>query len=68
MLTLGIDVIILGVFGLILVVVSGIICALLKVTDETGNAVITSSFFTAFLMICAYCLTIKALEFLFGAM
>ena len=68
MLTLGIDVIILGVFGLILVMVSGIICALLRVTDEMGNAVITSSFFTAFLMICAYCLTIKVLEFLFGAM
>ncbi len=68
MLVLGIDVIILAVFGFVLVIVSGIICALLKVTDEMGNAVIASSFFTAFLMVCAYCFTIKALEFLFGAM
>lgn len=68
MLVLGIDVIILAVFGLILVIVSGVICALLKVTNEMGNAVITSSFTTAFLMICAYCLTMKVLEFLFGAM
>lgn len=68
MLVLRIDIIILAVFGFILVVVSGVICALLKVTDETGNAVIASSFLTSFLMICAYAATIKVLEFLFGAM
>lgn len=68
MLVLGIDVIILAVFGLVLVIASGIICALLRVTDEVGNAVIASSFCTAFIMVCAYCFTIKALEFLFGAM
>ena len=68
MLVLGIDVIILAVFGLVLVLVSCVICALLRVTNEMGSAIITSSFFTAFLMVCAYCLTIKVLEFLFGAM
>lgn len=67
MLTLGIDVVILGVFGFAIVVMNGIICALLKTTDEIGNVVIASSFLTAFLMICAYCFMTWFVELLFGA-
>lgn len=67
MLMLGADVVILGVFGFIIVVMNGIICALLKTTDEMGNAVIASSFLTAFLMVCAYCFTVWFFELLFGA-
>lgn len=64
---LGIDVIILLGFGFIFVLMSGIICTLLKMTDEMGNAVIASSFCTVFLMICAYCFTAWFLELLSGA-
>lgn len=67
MLVLGIDVVILTIFAAILVAVAAVICALLKVTNEMGTAVVTSSFVTGFLMVCAYCLTIKVLELLFGA-
>lgn len=67
MLVLGVDVIILLGFGFIFVMMSGVICALLKMTDEMGNAVIASSFCTAFLMICAYCFTTWFLELLSGA-
>ena len=68
MLVLGVDIIILSVFGLILVIVSAAMCTILKIANEIGEAIIASSFLTSFLMICAYAATIKVLEFLFGAM
>lgn len=68
MISLGIDVIVLTVIGMILTAASYVMARLVPLSQEEGVATVTATFVTALSMVIAYVVMARVLDAMLGAM